>query len=103
MSSSGSSLPPLTHILELGHLVPLLPTRDLRAASFLLAILGNWFELRRKYLEVPPARSGVLVTGLRLRCRGRGSSSSTSEQISGSGITKVRWALLLVRIFIGLG
>ena len=101
MSSSGSSLPPLTHILELGHLVPFLPARDLRAANVLLALLGNWFELRRKYFEVPPARSGVLMAGLRLRCRGRGSSSSVSEHMTGSGCTKVRQALLLVSIFIG--
>ena len=61
MSSSGSSLPLLTRILELGHLVPFLPARDLRAANVLLAILGNLFELWRKYLEVPPARSGVAM------------------------------------------
>ena len=41
MSSSGSSLPPLTRILDLGHFRPLLLARDLRAASALLATLGN--------------------------------------------------------------
>ena len=61
MSSLGSSLPPLTRILELGHLVPFLPASDLRAANVLLAMLVNWFELRRKYLEVPHARSGVAM------------------------------------------
>ena len=75
-SSSGSSPPPLTRCLELCHFPPFLPARALRAANDLLAILGNLFEFRQKYLEVPPARSGVPTTLLRLRCRGRGSSSS---------------------------
>ena len=41
MSSSGSSLPPLTRILELGHLRLLGPARVLRAASALLATQVN--------------------------------------------------------------
>ena len=100
-SSSGSSLPPLTRCLELGHFPPFLPARALRAANDLLAILGNLFEFRRKYLEVP-ARSGVPTTRVRLRCRGCGSSSSGSEHIIDSGMTGLR-VLLLVRILVGLG